>query len=158
MARYTVHIPEGENALEHSAFVRDGFSFPAFFAGPFWLIAKGAWIAGFLALAAMTGLLIGIAALGASAGIVFAAFVLIALLLGFEGASLRRWELTRRGWREAGLVVGADRDTLERRFFEQALQTLPGEPIPVQPVKTVPHATPSPPQVLGLFPDAGIRR
>ncbi len=44
--------------------------------------------------------------------------VLVALLVGFEAASLRRWTLTRRGWTDHGVVVADDVEAAERRFFD----------------------------------------
>ena len=43
--------------------------------------------------------------------------LLLALLVGFEAASLWRWTLTRRGWKTLGFVVGDDEENAERRFF-----------------------------------------
>ena len=44
--------------------------------------------------------------------------VLIALLIGFEGPTLRRWTLARRGWINHGVVVADDEESAERRFFD----------------------------------------
>ena len=40
------------------------------------------------------------------------------LLVGFEAATLRRFALARRRWKNLGIVVGDDLETAERRFFE----------------------------------------
>ena len=45
-------------------------------------------------------------ALGAGGMAVLLANFLIALLMGFEAASLRRWTLSRRNWRQLDIVVG----------------------------------------------------
>ena len=44
---------------------------------------------------------------------------LIALLVGMEAASLRRWTLNRRRHRNLGVVVGDDPEVAERRFFRR---------------------------------------
>jgi hypothetical protein len=46
-------------------------------------------------------------------------------LLAFEGDSLRRWALARRGWRMLGASNGRNRAECERRFFEAWLPTQP---------------------------------
>ena len=43
--------------------------------------------------------------------------LLIALLIGFEAATLWRWTLARRGWTQIGFVVGDDAEAAEQRFF-----------------------------------------
>jgi hypothetical protein len=45
--------------------------------------------------------------------------VLLALLLGFEAASLQRWTLSRRNWRQLDIVVADDEEAAERRFFDR---------------------------------------
>ena len=45
--------------------------------------------------------------------------LLVALLIGFEAATLRRWTLARRGWKTLGFVVGEDAEMAERRFFAE---------------------------------------
>jgi hypothetical protein len=91
-------------------------------------------------------------------GRVFVA-LLIAFLLGFEAASLRRWTLARRGWRDLGIVVADDLEAAERRFFEAWVADRP----PVRrPVPAPASARPAPsaastssPDVIGLFPEPG---
>jgi hypothetical protein len=86
----------------------------------------------------------------------FAIFV-VALLIGFEAASIRRWTLARRGWAMIGFVVGDDRDIAEHRFFLQwadcaePAPTLNGQP----PSMTAPvrRGPPSGRDVIGLFPE-----
>ena len=58
-------------------------------------------------------------ALGAGRGAIFAVDVLIAILMGFEAASLRRWTLSRRNWRQLDIVVADDEESAERRFFDR---------------------------------------
>ena len=56
--------------------------------------------------------------LGASPSVMFGVGFLLALLVGFEAATLRRFTLSRRGWRNVGIVVGDDVESAERRFFD----------------------------------------
>lgn len=147
MARYTVYTRPGPDELEKAVFVPDGFSLAALLFGPFWLIAKGAWRAGLVVIVALVVLLMLLGLLRLPDEPVLLVLSLINLLIGLEGSTLRRWELTYRGFREVGLVAGGDLETLERRFFaEQANGTAPTAPPP----RVVPGA--SVPGVLGLFP------
>ena len=50
---------------------------------------------------------------------VFLVDVLLALLMGFEAASLQRWTLSRRNWRQLDIVVADDEEQAERRFFDR---------------------------------------
>ncbi len=52
---------------------------------------------------------------GAEAGMLFA----VAVLLGLEAATLRRWKLLRSKWTDHGIVVSDDVETAERRFFDR---------------------------------------
>ena len=61
---------------------------------------------------------IGLHVLGASRTVKVVVGLLLALLIGFEAGTLRRFTLGRRGWSNLGVVVGDDRDTAERRFFD----------------------------------------
>ena len=104
---------------------------------------------------------------GANAVVQFLAGLLVALLIGFEAATLRRWKLTRRGWRMLGFVVGEDVEMAEHRFFaewskqtarpagEQALAA-PAPQVPAQVAAPLRRATPT--DVIGLFPEPGRPR
>ena len=39
--------------------------------------------------------------------------------MGFEAASLQRWTLSRRNWRQLDIVVADDEESAERRFFDR---------------------------------------
>ena len=52
----------------------------------------------------------------------FVTMLVIALFLGSEAGSLRRWTLSRRKWQQIGLVAADNEEAAERRFFEQASQ------------------------------------
>src|SRR4051812_5646223 len=115
MPVYTVHAPvaggaESSNATDRFVLVRDGFHFWAFLLGPLWLAGHRLWLA-------LLGYLVIIAAgqaalsqLNSGAGARVAVMLLIALLTGLEAASLRRWTLSRRKWRQLDIVVADDED------------------------------------------------
>lgn len=165
MPVYTVHAPASVAASRSASadgvvFVRDGFHGWAFIAGPFWLIVNRLWLAlaGYLALNVV--LTVVLSGLHASTGSRFAVALLIALLMGLEAATLKRWTLARRGWRQLDVVVADDEDGAERRFFDR-WSAKPQEfyQPPVERGGPPPSRSPSSAQgeIFGLFPN-GARR
>jgi hypothetical protein len=154
MPTFTVHQPpprlgEAASAPERFVFVRDGFHFWAFVLTPFWLLRYRLWLA-FTIYLAVSILVLRLT--GASSILQFLAGVLVALLIGFEAATLRRTKLARRGWKTLGFVVGEDAEMAERRFFaEWGKRATPPAP-PAAPVR---RGTPSRSDVIGLFPEPG---
>ena len=165
MPTFTVHAPprrdgEAPASPERFAFVRDGFHGWAFLLAPFWLIARRLWLALVLYVVVSAAVATGLALLGASGSAQGIAAFCIALLIGFEASTIRRWTLTRRGWLTLGFVVGEDRDVAERRFFTQwaaGNAKWPEEPAPSMsaPVRRGP---PTGRDVIGLFPEPGQSR
>ena len=176
MPVYTVHAPRGADpavrgGADKFVFVRDGFSFWAFLFGLLWLLYHRLWLAavGYLVL-----FVAGFAALmqlhpgtGASLTVNF----LFALLLGFEGSTLRRWTFSRGKWRQIDTVVADDEEAAEHRFFERlALKPagLVNDPLAVDrgappPTRDIPGQSFSRPprqadDIVGLFPNPGDPR
>ena len=88
--------------------VADRFSWFAALLPPLYALAHGLWLllAGWVA--AVAGIvLLGLYAGGAAA---FWTYILLAILLGFEAATLRRARLGRRGWHYRGEVIAPDED------------------------------------------------
>lgn len=166
MAVYSVLAPSprsgGRDAgMERFVFVRDGFSWAAFFFGAFWMLWHRLWLVllGYLVVVGALEFLLRL--IGASMGARILIGFLIALLVGLEAASLRRWTLTRRGWRDHGIVIGDDLEGAERRFF--AALTPAGVPksVATSPATAslVQRPQPSAPTgVVGLFPQPGGSR
>lgn len=166
MPTYTVHQPppqpgQAASAPERFLFVRDGFYFWAFVLAPVWLLLHRLWLAFTLYLVANTLLGVGLALIGASSTVQFFAGLLIAVLIGFEAATIWRRKLTRRGWKMLGFVVGEDAEMAERRFFaewtKRAGATPPAPPAAPEPHYATPvrRGPPSPSDVIGLFPEPG---
>ena len=173
MPTFTVHQPpprKGESAAdpERFAFVRDGFHFWAFVLAPLWLIARRLWLVLVLYVLVTIAVDIGLALLGASTTAQVMVSLAIALLVGLEASTLRRWTLQRRKWKMLGFVVGDDEESAERRFYaawakEMASpSTPPAAPASVasQPVYAAPvrRGPPSASDVIGLFPEPGSPR
>ena len=123
MSIYTVHEPplkadESTPDPDRFVFVRDGFSFWAFLLAPLWMLRHRLWLVfvGYVIVA--VALQVGLRLIGASSGVIIAVSLLLALLVGFEAATLRRFTLARRRWKNVGIVVGDDLESAERRFFD----------------------------------------
>jgi uncharacterized protein DUF2628 len=163
MPVYTVHAPpprrnEAESDPTRFAFVRDGFYVWAFLLGPLWMLWHRLWLAfiGYVALVAATHF--ALIMLNVPDGVKIAVGVLLALLVGFEAPSLRRWTLTRRGWSNLGVVVADDRESAERRFFDAWVGQ--GQQPEARSTAVAPAGRPTssaPPDVIGLFPHPGAR-
>ena len=175
MPVYTVHAPVTNGAdltaTDRFAFVRDGFHFWAAVAGVIWLAWHRLWLALIGWIVLMLAVDLGLPALGIGRGTVFAVNLLLALLLGFEAASLRRWTLSRRKWRLLDIVVADDEESAERRFFDRwtarhrvtndPYSVERGGPPPTRNIPGQPFSNPPPiPQggIIGLFPEPGGSR
>jgi len=175
MPVYTVHAPvtngAGIAATDRFAFVRDGFHFWAALLGPVWLVWHRLWLALIGWIAVTVAIDVGIARLGASGTAIFLANLLIALLMGFEASSIRRWTLSRRNWRQLDIVVARNKETAERRFFDRwaAKQRVindqaavdRGAPPPTRDIPGQPFSRPPPlprNEIIGLFPEPGASR
>ena len=169
MAIFTVHQPplrkyEGSPDPDRFAFVRDGFSFWAFLFGPLWMLRHRMWIVLVGYIAVVVVLQLGLQFAGATGSVRLFASFMLALLVGLEAGTLRRFTLGRRKWKNVGVIVGDDREAAERRFFDSWVHV--GETLPplaamhAAPPRTgAPPSSPSPaPGVIGLFPEPGARR
>src|SRR5512140_539884 len=123
MPVFTVHAPvatdAGVRTTDRFVFVRDGFHFWAAIFGPVWLIWHRLWLALIGWIVVMVAVTLGLAALGAGGTAIYFVDLLLALLMGFEAASLRRWTLSRRNWRQLDIVVADNKEQAERRFFDR---------------------------------------
>jgi hypothetical protein len=177
MPVYTIHAPVADGADPRSVtdrfvFVRDGFHFWAFLLGPLWLAWHRLWLALIGYIVIWVGVAVTLTLLHASAGTRFAVTVLIALLMGFEAASLWRWTFSRRKWRQFDVVVADDEETAERRFFDRWTSSQRGlsndqpaidrgAPPPTRDIPGRAFSRPPPlPQgdIIGLFPQPGASR
>jgi len=175
MPVYTVHAPTADGtdtrrATDRFVFVRDGFSFWAFLIGPVWLIYRRLW----LALAGYIGVSIAVAValswLHAGFGTRSVVMLLIAILMGMEAASLRRWTLSRGKWRQLDIVVADGEEAAERRFFDRwtmkqtaeldQMSVDRGAPPPTRSGAGRPFSPPPVPRddIIGLFPQPGGSR
>lgn len=169
MSIYTVYEPplkahESAPDPERFVFVPDGFSFWAFLLAPLWLVRYRLWLAFIGYVIVAIALQIALRLVGASTGVTITVAALFALLIGFEAATLRRFTLSRRGWKNVGIVVGDDVESAERRFFDAwvnkswAERSSFGAPRASSPAMGVPMARRPSSEVIGLFPQPGAPR
>ncbi|HUC48322.1 MAG TPA: DUF2628 domain-containing protein [Xanthobacteraceae bacterium] len=182
MPVYTVHEPplRTAGALADPArfvFVRDGFYWWAVLLTPLWMLWRRLWLVFVLYLVVSIGIETAVRLLGASGAKISLVAFLVSLLAGFEAATLRRFTLKRRGWKNVGVVSGSDLEDAEHRFFaawvakaksEKAGPEAAGPPgatpstTPMAPYltlsRTPPQQTPYSPGVIGLFPEPGAQR
>jgi hypothetical protein len=180
MSIYTVYEPplkahESAPNPERFVFVRDGFSFWAFLLAPWWMLRHRLWLAltGYVILAIALSVALRFA--GASTTVTLIAGALFSLLVGFEAATLRRFKLSRRGWKNVGIVVGDDLESAERRFFDAWVNkswvnkssvnkswadqpAADGAPRASSPAMGVAMARRPSSEVIGLFPQPGAPR
>jgi Protein of unknown function (DUF2628) len=176
MPVYTVHAPVASGAdpaaTDRFAFVRDGFHFWAMALSPIWLIWHRLWLALIGWIVVTFAVELGLKALGLGSGAIWSADTLIAILMGFEAATLQRWTLSHRKWRQIDIVVADDEEAAERRFFDRwttrqrgftsdrgmvdrggppPTREVPGQPFSKAP--PMPHGG-----IIGLFPEPGGSR
>jgi len=168
MSVYTVHQPPLRPAQaapdpERFAFVRDGFSIWAFLFSALWMLRYRMWLVLLIYLVLATGIEWGLRAVGVSGPFLGLVGLLISVLVGIEAGTLRRFTLSRRGWKNVGIVSGDDLEDAERRFFTAWCGSATGRavPPPPPPPSGNPPSSPSPPPstaIVGLFPEPGAGR
>ena len=159
MAVFTVHQPPlGATDITPEptrfTFVRDGFYVWGFIFSVFWMLRHRMWLVAVLFVAISVLIQIGLTLVGAPS--IFQTLTTIALcfLVGLEGATLRRWTLTRRRWTNVGVVIADNEDDAERRFFVNwhAGRRPNAAPPPAHAESVVRAARNSPSDVIGSFP------
>jgi hypothetical protein len=118
-------------------------------------------------IAVMAGVSVSLGVLRVSGGVSFCVLLLLALLMGLEAASLRRWTLSRGKWRQLDVVAGTNEQDAERRFFDRwtagqhdstddPMSIERGGPPPTRDIPGQPFSRPPPvPGIVGLFPQPG---
>lgn len=167
MSVYTVYEPPLRAAdsgpdPERFAFVRDGFSLWAFLFAALWMLLHRMW----LVLVAYLVVAVGLEAIlhyaNVSNALISLTELLLALLIGIESGTLRRFTLARKGWKDVGAVSGRSLEDAERRFFDAWMlraSASRAEPPASAPQRSAPPVTQAPAtDVIGLFPEPGARR
>jgi Protein of unknown function (DUF2628) len=127
MAFYSVHLRGvGPQSVAEAAFVRQAFSWKAFFFGPLWLLRHRLW-AGLALWAAGYSILItaSLAVVSAGAGLFMA--LALQMLLGLEANRLREAKLATQGHRLIEIIAAPARDEAEIAFYRQS--EVPNDPL-----------------------------
>jgi len=122
-----------------------------------WMLYHRLWLVLLMYLAGTTAIQAALWALGVSGLVKFTVALLIAVLVGFEAGSLRRWSLRR--WTNRGIVVAYNREAAEHRFFDRWSGSLPRAYAPTEPSAAPPAARgpTSDQDIIGLFPEPQTR-
>ena len=166
MTTYSVFEPGKPPAdlaerAERLAFVKEGFSWPAFFVPFFWLIYHRMWIELVLLTVLLVALQFAFGLDQRGEALVGWASLAVSLLFAFEANDLRTASLERRGYKLAGVASGDSRDDAELSFLRTWLPrqdkdaALP-ERAPKRTDKVEPSRSRSGEgeEVIGLFPRA----
>ena len=141
-------------------FVRDGFHFWAFLLAPLWMLRHRMWLELIAYLLLLGGITFGLQRLGvARRAPASAVALLLALLVGMEASSLRRWKLSRRGFASLGVVVGDDlrgrRAALLRRLGRRRRDAAARGTAAAAAVAVLAASSSS--EIVGLFPQPEAR-
>ncbi len=130
MTVFTVHEPphppvDRIDRAEALVFLKDGFTFGAFFLGPVWLLANRLWLAlaGYLGIVALAAL--ALKGLDASPGWHGLLVLGLNAIVAWEAHALKVAKLDGEGWTLLGSVSGTGLRECERRFFEHWLASQP---------------------------------
>jgi hypothetical protein len=157
-ATYTLHVaphadPGDPAALDQSRLVRDGFSWGAFLVPGLWYFWHRHWLAAIAAFAVVFGVAWGLRLVGLGAGAVLIVQVLLHLLHGFEGPSIRRWLYGRAGRPAVDIVQAGSVEEAELKGFGRWLGIRAERArLLAEPVFARGYRRDEP--VIGLFPDA----
>jgi hypothetical protein len=94
--------------------VREGFAWGAFVFGPLWLLARGLWVAGGLALCLW--IVVAVLVPQVAAGPVL---LVLHWALGLYGNDVRRWSLVQDGYLLVHVVAAPDEDAALARLLER---------------------------------------
>jgi Protein of unknown function (DUF2628) len=120
MAFYSVHLRgDGPQAVAEAAFVRQAFSWKAFFFGPLWLLRHRLW-AGLALWAAGYSILIAASLTAVSTGAGLFIALALQMLLGLEANRLREAKLAAQGYRLVDIIAAPAPDEAEIAFYRQS--------------------------------------
>jgi hypothetical protein len=158
MILYTVHEPQRpaesiEARADGVVFVREGFTIWGFLFGPLWLLYNRLWFE-FVAALVLSGTLGAVLVeFGLRQQAPVLVDLLLALIIGFEGNDIVRWNLQRKGYAFLAAVVGRSRLECERRFFDAWIAHVKGGAgaTPVMDLRSGDWRTPN---TVGTWPEA----
>jgi hypothetical protein len=153
---YIVYEPSGAraDAVERAEFVREKFSWSALFFTPLWLLFNQLWVALAIYAAAIALIASGSYLSQVNYFVALVALLLPSAVVAFECAQLKRFRLLQLGYRETDIVIAADLESAERRYFERRKSPPPRTNPPPTPPNSPEMYRPAS-SVIGLFPERG---
>lgn len=125
---YTVHVRQWSAASDREAvFVREGFSWGAFFFSVLWALRYRLWLAALLIFAASVALGVICDVLLVDPLTESALSLALALIIGWEANDWRRRALARRGYVNAAIIVAPSLLAAEQRFFSRTADVTLGD-------------------------------
>lgn len=159
MAVYTVHAPPNAADPAEVAFVREGFSWPAFAFGPLWLARHTLWLALLAWVVWIAAFAAGVWLLKLPANASLMIFLAGQTFLGLEAKALLRDKLTRRGFSLVDVVVGNAREEIETMFFRRRAHARKAAAVAIVPqARRAAAASSGVQDAIGLFPNVGDGR
>jgi hypothetical protein len=119
---FTVHLAPskpGRSGDEAIQFVPDSFSPVAFIVPWAWFLWNRMWLTFLVYLVGMIAVVVALTFSGFPPLLRMAITFSISLLIGLEATNLKRRSLRRRGFHEVGVVVAANAEEAERRYFAE---------------------------------------
>ena len=122
MQTYTVYEPRpAPDDLDERAaslvFVKEGFSFLAFFIPLIWLLLNKLWVHAVLYFGVMVALSALAKAAGVSEDVLSIAFLALNLIVGFEARDMLRHDIETRGYVLRDIVSGKSLEECEHQFL-----------------------------------------
>lgn len=131
MRVYTVHAPDERilketgdlgSYAERFVFVPERFSLLAMLFALPWLLVHRLWLATLGYIILLIGLSSAAAAIGLGEQVAGLLSLAVSVVLGFEAHNLRRWSLSRSGYRLVAVVSAPSLQDAEHKFFSQWLE------------------------------------
>lgn len=120
---YSVHVRAWSAAADREAvFIREGFSWGAFFFSILWALYHRLWLGALVILALSAAVSLGTDLLAIDPVTDAAIGLAVSLVIGWEANDWWRRSLERRGYQNAALIAAASRLEAERRFFSRSAE------------------------------------
>jgi len=125
---YTVHVRQWSASTDREAvFVREAFSWGAFFFSVLWALRYRMWLTAIFLFAVSVALSLASDLLQVDPITESALGVALALIIGWEANDWRRRSLARRGYVTAAVIAAENLLEAERRFFARTADVTFGD-------------------------------
>jgi hypothetical protein len=120
---YSVYVRAWSASADREAvFIREGFSWGAFFFSILWALYHRLWLGALVILALSAAVSLGTDLLAVDPLTDAALGLAVSLIIGWEANDWWRRSLERRGYQNAALIAAGSRLEAERRFFSRSAE------------------------------------